>query len=149
MNKILELIRKGNLRGLLIDKTNDSLLQFCRYIFVGGAAFLADWGALFLLERAGLHYLSAACPAFFIGLAVNYALSKKMVFTEKLKSPAAEFSVYGIIGLVGLGLTEALMYLFTGVLGLYFMLSKPIAAAIVLFWNFAARKAILYRKKNS
>ena len=37
------------------------------------------------------------------------------------------------------------MYVLTEIAGIYFMLSKVVAAAIVLIWNFVARKLVLYR----
>ena len=57
-----------------------------------------------------------------------------------------EFAVYAIIGVMGLGLTELLMYLFTDKLAVHYIISKIIVAAIVLVWNFFARKLILYKK---
>lgn len=132
---------------LFVTPTNSTLLQLFRYVFVGGVAFLADAGTLFLLEAAGLHYLFAAALAFLVGLTVNFFLTKRFVFSENARSfgRTGEFVAYGLIGLAGLGLTELIMYLMTGVLGVYFMLSKIVSAAIVLIWNFAARKFFLYR----
>lgn len=135
---------KEKLKQIFIGESDSTVIQFIRYIFVGGAAFAADAGSLWLISLFA-HYLIAAAAAFIIGLTVNFALSKMFVFTDDTHNKAAEFTVYGIIGVVGLGLTELLMYLFTEKLGLYFMLSKIITAAIVLIWNFAARKIILYR----
>ena len=135
---------KDKLRMLFAAESNNTVIQFIRYIFVGGAAFVADAGSLWLVSLFA-HYLVAAAAAFIIGLIVNFALSKLFVFTDNTHSKAAEFITYGLIGVVGLGLTELLMYLFTEKLGLYFMLSKIITAVIVLVWNFAARKIILYR----
>ena len=68
----------------------------------------------------------AAAIAFVVGLAVNYALSIWFVFSEssKVKNKVKEFVVYGIIGLIGLLITEGIMYLFTDVFGLYFLISK-------------------------
>jgi putative flippase GtrA len=122
-------------------------LQLLRYLLVGGIAFCADAGALFLLKEAGLHYLLAAAFAFLVGLTVNFLLSKRFVFTEDARfvGRAGEFAAYGLIGLAGLGITELVMYLCTGVFGLYYMLSKIVSAAIVLLWNFFARKFFLYR----
>ena len=51
-----------------------------------------------------------------------------------------------MISLIGLGLTELLMWLFTDGLGLFYLVSKAIAAVIVLLWNFFAKK-LMYRKK--
>lgn len=123
------------------------IIQFVKYIFVGGAAFIADAGTLWILGRY-IHYLLAAAAAFIIGLAVNFFLSKIFVFKEKQKNAALEFAAYALIGVIGLGITEILMYLFTEKLDLYYMFSKIIVAAIVLVYNFAARKFILYRRKN-
>lgn len=108
---------------------------------------MVDAGTLFLLHRLGLHYLVASAFGFILGLCVNFSLSKRMVFSSgsKYVGRAGEFFVYGLIGLAGLAFTEVLMFLFTGVAGFYFMASKVITAAIVLLWNFAARKWILYR----
>ena len=58
---------------------------------------------------------------------------------------AAEFAVYGIIGVVGLLLNNLLLYIFTDHLHLHYMLSKLIAAATVLAWNFLGRKIILFK----
>ena len=132
---------------LFVTPTNSTLLQLLRYVFVGGIAFLSDAGTLFLLEKAGLHYLVAAALSFLVGLTVNFFLTKRFVFSQDARSVGrmGEFVAYGLIGLAGLGLTELIMYLMTGVFGVYFMLSKVVSAAIVLIWNFAARKLFLYR----
>lgn len=107
---------------------------------------MADAFTLWLCEK-WMNYMIAAAIAFVVGLAVNYALSIWFVFSEssKVKNKVKEFVVYGIIGLIGLLITEGIMYLFTDVFGLYFLISKIIAAAIVLVWNFAARKVVLYK----
>ena len=138
---------KHIIQKLFVTPTRNTLVQLFRYAFVGGIAFLADAGSLFLLEKAGLHYLIAAALAFLVGLTVNFFLSKRFVFSEDARrvGRAGEFVAYGLIGLAGLGLTELIMYLMTGVFGVYFMLSKIVSAAIVLLWNFAARKLFLYR----
>ena len=62
---------------------------------------------------------------------------------------ALEFLGYAVIGLIGLGLTEALLYFFTEIVHFHFMLSKIVASAVVLFWNFFARKVFLYRREKA
>ena len=135
---------RDKLKQIFTEDSDNTVIQFIRYIFVGGAAFVADALSLWLISLFS-HYLVAAAAAFIIGLIVNFTLSKLFVFTDNKHNKVAEFITYGLIGLVGLGLTELLMYLFTEKAGLYFMLSKIITAGIVLVWNFAARKIILYR----
>ena len=146
MKEFFKAILDFNLNRLFREKTTNIFIQFFRYIFVGGFAFLADAFTLWLCEK-WMNFMIAAAIAFVVGLAVNYALSIWFVFSEssKVKNKVKEFVVYGIIGLIGLLITEGIMYLFTDVFGLYFLISKIIAAAIVLVWNFAARKVVLYK----
>ncbi len=145
MKEFFKLLGKLDFKNIFITPTDNGFIQFFRYVFVGGVAFLADAGILFLLELLGLNYLIAAIFAFIVGLIANYVMSKLLVFQKSSINGKLEFVFYGIIGLIGLGLTELFMYLFTDVWGLYFMISKIIVAVIVLIWNFLARKLILYR----
>lgn len=146
MRELLTLLRHGDFKGLFRAPSTNPLVQFFRYAFVGGFAALVDWGVLWLAERLGAHYQIAAIFGFFAGLAVNYLLSKRLVFqVEKARAGAGgEFAGYALIGAVGLAITMGLMHVFTEWVGLYFMLSKIIATLIVLIWNFVARKLLLY-----
>ena len=148
MKEFFNALKKLDMNALFRLETTNAFIQFFRYIFVGGIAFVADAGALWLCEKF-MHYLIAAAIAFVFGLVVNYVLSVCFVFSpdERTTSRTAEFIIYAVIGVIGLGLTELIMWLFTDVIGLYFLLSKIVAAAIVLVWNFVARKKIIYTKK--
>ena len=106
-----------------------------------------DYGALWLLaDVAHVHYLLSAALAFLMGLTVNYLLSTCWVFDKsRISNVWAEFAVFALIGVVGLGLNELIIYLCTGVWGMWVMLSKIISTGIVFFWNFFARKYILFK----
>ena len=141
-------MEKPLLKRLFSEPTTQPFIQFFRYVFVGGCSFLVDAGVLWLCVHAGLHYLVGACFGFVAGLVCNFLLSRALVFRaqEAHVGRLLEFAGYALIGLVGLGLTEALLYFFTEIVLLHYMLSKVIASAIVLFWNFFARKVLLYRR---
>lgn len=145
MKQFFQYLRRRDLRGLFSAPTDDTFIQFFRYVFVGGAAFVVDAAVLWLCSLK-MNYLLATAIAFAAGLIANYLLSKWLVFTRRKGRAAMEFLAYGVIGVIGLGITEGLMYLLTGVIGLHLLISKIIAAAIVLVWNFAARKILLYRE---
>ncbi len=149
MKEFIGIIAKLDFNMLFRAETENVFIQFFRYIFVGGFAFLADAAVLWFCEMF-MNYMIAAAIAFVVGLTVNYILSVRLVFSgnERIAGKAAEFIIYGIIGAAGLVITEAVMYFFTDICGLYFLLSKIAAAAIVLVWNFAARKKILYSKQG-
>ena len=148
MKEFFDLLFKFKIRALLIEATQNPIIQFFRYAFVGGIASVADWFVLWLLEHLGMHYMFATVLAFFAGLATNYLLAKKLVFKveEARVGAVGEFIAYTLIGAVGLLITLGLMYLFTECMQLYFMISKIIATLIVLVWNFLARKLLIYKK---
>ena len=132
---------------LFKDKTGNTLIQLFRYGFVGGIAFLVDYGILYALtEFFGLHYLLSATIAFIFGLVTNYLLSVVWVFnSHKAESRWTEFTVFALIGIIGLGLNALIMYLCTDVLAIHYLISKLISTVIVFFWNFFARKTILFK----
>ncbi len=149
LKKFFELLKKGDFKALFFENTEDAFLQFFRYIFVGGASFVADYVALHLITELGIHYLVSGIISFIIGLCVNFALSKWLVFSKKTegKEKTKEVVVFTVITVIGLGITELLMWLFTEKLLWYYMVSKAVAAVIVLFWNFFMKKILLYGKK--
>ena len=81
--KVTDLFHK-----LFYGSTDKLLVQFVRYFFVGGFAFVVDFGLLYILtEYAGLHYLLSATLSFIAGLLVNYIISCIWVFsTSKFKN---------------------------------------------------------------
>ncbi len=111
----------------------------------------------------------ATTVGFILGLIVNYTLSLKMVFTQAKDQgkgrDTKSFIIFAIIGIIGLGLTQLGMYLgcellkpqldncFTYIGDLIhhdfvehgYLLVKCIITAVVLLWNYAARKIIIFR----
>lgn len=138
---------KNVMQKLFRDQTEKMLVQMFRYTFVGGAAFLVDFGSLFVLtDFFGVYYLISAAIAFILGLIVNYALSISWVFNKRtLGNKKLEFGVFALIGIIGLGLNEVLIWFLTEDLQLYYLISKIVAAVIILFWNFFARKFTLFK----
>ena len=132
------------LKNLFAGSTSNVFVQLLRYVVVGGIAFVVDFGLLWLLtERCGLHYLLSATISFVAGLVVNYLMSLAWVFGQsKMQSRWGEFLIYAAIGVIGLGLNNLLLWLFTDKIGLYYLLSKIVTAALVMLWNFFARRLL-------
>lgn len=133
---------------LFVAPTKNWFLQLFRYGFVGGVAFVVDYGTLFCCtEYLHFHHLVSAAIAFLLGLLVNYLLSTSWVFAVRTQSNRKlEFAIFAIIGIIGLGLNELIIYVGTDLCHLHYMLSKLISTAIVFFWNFFARKLMLFNK---
>jgi len=55
------------------------------------------------------------------------------------------FFLFAVIGVIGLILTEAGMYAGYQVLHVHYLIVKIFVAAIVLVWNYAARKVLIFR----
>jgi putative flippase GtrA len=129
-------------------KTDNTFYQLIRYTFVGGFAFLIDFGTLYALtEFINLHYLLSAGIAFILGLTTNYLMSIRWVFDSRnIQNKKLEFALFALIGLVGLGLNELFIWIFTDLLTIYYLLSKILTTVLVYLWNFFARKTILFNK---
>lgn len=137
---------KSLLTQIFVHKTRNQYVQFLRYGFVSVVALAVDFGGLVGLKEYGhINYLVAATISFIGGLIVNYLLSAYWVFhSSKLLNRKHEFVLFAVIGLVGLGLTDLILWILTSGLGLYYVLSKAIATVIVYFWNFGARKKYIF-----
>ena len=133
---------------LFRERTDDIFLQFFRYIFVGGTAFIVDFFFLyFFSDICGIYYLMSAVLSFIISVLVNYIMSTRWVFNQdNIGNKVLEFNLFILISTIGLVFTEILLYFFTDIVGLYYLVSKIIASIIVLFWNFLARRVMFYGK---
>lgn len=133
-------------RKVLFGATTNLFVQLFRYTLVGGVAFIVDFGFLFILtEYMGCHYLISATLSFLMGLLVNYLISTRWVFREsKISNRKVEFILFGLIGLMGLGLNNLFIYLLTDLMGVYYMVSKLVTAVLVYLWNFLGRRYFLF-----
>ena len=140
------LLKNNDWDGVFKRPTGNIVIQFVRNPLAGLVAFAVDYLLLFILTEFGLQYLVSAAIAFIIGTTVNYFLCKVIVFNAyipRFKS-MPEYTIFIIIGCIGLGLTELLMYLFTDVTGFHYLLSKVVAGTLVSLWNFFGRRFFLF-----
>ena len=134
---------------LLFHRTDNIFIQFFRYFGVAVICLGVDTGTLFVLtEYAGIHYQISTFVGYSLGMVLNYLLSISWVFkTKRLTNRQVEFSIFIIIGLVGMVINQGIMWLCTDLLGVYFVLSRFISAGIGYTWKFIARKYILFHRR--
>lgn len=97
---------------------------------------------------AGTSVAAAAAAGFSAGLVLVYALSTRWVFREhRLADARQEFICFAAIGLVGLGLTEALLWLLVGRLQLAPMPAKLLTTGAVFLSNFTLRRQLLFTRR--
>lgn len=120
--------------------------QFLRYVVAGGAAFVLDFATLaFVVEHLGSHYLVGATLGFAVGSATCYALSVAWVFDERrFTNRVHEAVAFVAIGIAALGVNNATMWTLVEGLGASYAWAKICAAAIVMVFNFALRRAAVF-----
>ena len=152
-----QILRHGQFGKLFAGATENTLIQFFRYCFVGGAATVVDWGISALLFFAVFdpHYaiLANGC-SFVAGLLANYFLSTFWVFrSSKVQSRLVEFLAFAAIGVVGLlltiGITKVSEITLGNITSAYQMIGKVVSTMVAFLWNFFARKYLLFSKKEA
>ena len=129
----------------LKEKDEKLLLQIFKFVIVGGLAFVIDYVTLIICKEVfHLNTLLSAAIAFTVSVIVNYILSVKWVFdVNKNNSEKRNFIIFIIFSIIGLGLTELIMWLGTDVMGISYLIIKIIATVIVMVFNFITRKLFL------
>lgn len=129
-----------------LGRASFSWIEFLRYFLVSALALGLDAGLLLVLvERAGWHYLPAAMLGFVGGSLLAFALSACWAFRRRSFQRWHDgFLVFAVIGLLGLVVNMAILWLGTEGLGLHYMLAKALAAACSFGLNFLLRKLALF-----
>lgn len=128
-----------------MDKMNSLIKQLIRFGVVGGTAFLIDYGIMiFLTEVFGFNYLVSSMISFCLSTIYNYIMSIKWVFyVSSERSHVKDLSTFVILSVIGLGINQLIMWLAVDKWGIYYMISKIVATAIVMVYNFVTRKMFL------
>lgn len=159
LQEIKDILRSKKFSKLFSGDTENTFIQFFWYLFVGGLAAIVDWGVSYLLFRFAFNEKSSLAAAangisFVAGLAVNYLISTFWIFkNSNVKSRLKEFLIFAAIGLVGLlltiGITELFELWLADATSAFQIIAKIVSTGVAFFWNFFARKIILYSKKNT
>ena len=119
-----------------------------RYLLISGMALLADMLVFSLsLRYLGTPWPLAACIGFVSGVCVAYGLSIRFVFqVRKLRhSPRVELLIFVGLGVLGLGVTQLVLYFCIEWLSWPAEVSKGVAAIVTFLTNFISRKVLLFR----
>jgi len=134
------------------DTVNEPRLrrEFLRYFIVSAVALTLDLAIFSLLFRTGLlGWFFSGIAGFAAGLAASYFLCIRFVFSYRQlgRTPAAEFIVFALIGLVGVVVTELVLWLGIEVLVINAEISKLAAAGVTFVCNFTLRRGLLFRRR--
>jgi putative flippase GtrA len=133
------------IHGLVSPSVALLIRDAIRYGLCSLAALALDVGLLLILSTQGLHHLVASAISFSAGMALTYVLSVALIYKTRRKTHASiEMAGFLVTGLIGLLLTQVLLWLFVDRLGLNVALAKAPTVACVFAFNFLSRRALLF-----
>ena len=120
-------------------------VEFSRYFIVSLIALGIDVSVLLAAARA-MHYLLAATLGFVVGSVASYLLATRWAFRRRRFGARAhtEFAVYALVGVLGLGLNDLVIFLAVGSAELPLLAGKLAAAGITFLFAYAVRKRLLF-----
>jgi putative flippase GtrA len=119
-----------------------------RYFLISGLAFLVDTAVFSISLRIfSLPWPLAACLGFIVGVWGAYELSIRYVFLKRKlsRSPKMELLIFVFLGVVGLSVTQLVLYFCIEWFFWPAEISKIAAAVITFLTNFFSRKVLLFK----
>jgi putative flippase GtrA len=118
--------------------------EFLRFAAVGVAATAAHYAVLIALkELGGVDPVPATAVGFAIGAVVSYVLNRAFTFTAR-PAIASSLAKFAAIAVVGAFINAGIVALLIGQ-GLYYLVAQVIATLVVLVWNYAGARLIVFR----
>jgi putative flippase GtrA len=136
----------GHMAESALTSPRAVLGELGRYALVSAVGLGIDASLLALLVSVGhAHYLAAASISFMAGGTAVYALSVTWVFNHRrVNNRTLEFSSFVALGVAGLLVNGAIMYIAVEALRLHFMFGKLVAAGGTFCTNFLLRRHLLF-----
>jgi putative flippase GtrA len=134
---------------LAIYHSNELYRQVLRFGIVGVLSAAGEFGLLILLvEKFGLGYMQANFIAFCFVVIANYIASRLWIFGAGSFSKGVEFVSFFVVVLIGLGINQLSMYFWVESFALDYRVAKVLALALVIIWNFLAKKYFVFRRRK-
>jgi len=140
-----------SIKKLFLYKTNNISNQLFRSIIISSVSFLLDFLTLvFLVEIFNIYYLLAGALGFIAGTTLLYFLSITLVFdTRSVNNKIYEYLIFILLGFIGGTLNTLFLWFLTEKIEMFYMLSRITSATLIFFFNFSARRLVLFTKRNS
>jgi len=114
-------------------------MKFLKFGLVGFSGLIVDFGiTYFFKEKLKVHKYIANSLGFLVATATNYTLNRYWTFDNHDPNTAIQFGKFFVVSLVGLAISNTLIFLLHEKLKWNFYLSKACAIVLVSLWNFFA-----------
>lgn len=129
-----------------MTETETLIYKFLKFGTVGLSGMAVDFGITFLLkERFRLNkYVSNTC-GFLAAASSNFILNRLWTFQSADPAVASQYMKFLSLSIVGVLLSNAIIYQLHDRLKWNFYLAKLISIGAVLFWNFFANYFITFQ----
>jgi putative flippase GtrA len=127
--------------------------QVVRFIFSAGAGFLVDISMFYLLYHNLLtertyqlmsvtlrNSTVSLAISFFLGVVVNFLITRYLVFTESKSHPSRQFIRFVLVAVIGFFANLAVVDILIRYLGMYPPVARPVAALSLFFASFFIHK---------
>lgn len=129
-----------------MKKIRDELIRFTQYSGIGITTFGVDVLLLYVfVEYAEMYYLFATALAFVIAVTLNYYASRHFVFAGTKTSFWAGYVSFIGISLTGMLAMLGLMYVAVSLLGIHYLISRILVAALVGIWNYTMNVFLTFK----
>ena len=118
-----------------------------RFLLAGGSAAITEYCLFIVFRNAGLMLVVANTLSFLGGLVVSFSINKLWVFTAKGDTPR-QFSLYFILAIVNLAISNLLVWLLAEKLDIKALLAKLIVMAVIASWNYIFFSKLIFRERH-
>ena len=137
----------SKLHAALFRPTHSTVLQVPRALVVSIiAAGLDVLLYVLLVKLATRPAVTAATLSYLLGGVVQYVLCSWWVFPTAPLDAVTGFTVFTLLSLVGLAITDGVIWLLNGRCSVNYLLAKGAALVLAFVWNFCSRKYLLFRQ---
>lgn len=145
MLKCLDKIRNGKiLNKIFLKYTKNKYLILFRYLVTGGIVTLINILLLYIfVEIFKISYILSNIISTSICITITYIISKKIIFTEKVKiGVKKEFLSYIIISIISIIIDTIILNILIENFSTYYIISKILSTCVSTITNYFLKKKI-------
>ena len=122
-------------------------MRIAKFLTTGAIGITINLSIYHTLVVVGVQYLAGSAIALGIAMIVGFLLQKYWTFEEHSPERArVQFMQYVGVGLAGLALNSAVVYLLVGHFGVWYLLAQAIGAGIVAVFSFFMYREIIFKQ---
>lgn len=126
-------------------------MRIGKFALVGLSGLFINEVLLYLLtEFAGLYFVVSGIAAVEASIITNFMLNEKWTFKDASKTgkSSKRFAKYNSFSLAGLAINVALLFCFTNIFGIYYLVSNALAIVAVFFWNYFVNRKFTWIREE-